>query len=70
MQTTPSATTRVESFAAGEEGTPSSLKAFGGGFIFLWLGMLALVYVARRRQLSLKAQLTQIEATLQRRAGS
>ncbi len=66
MQTTPTATTRVESFAAGEEGTPDSLKVFGGVYVFLWLGMLALVFVARRRQLALKIQLAQIEAALPR----
>lgn len=66
MQTTSTATTRVESFAAGEEGTPNSLKVFGGAYVFLWLGMLALVFVARRRQLALKAQLVHIEAALQR----
>jgi hypothetical protein len=69
MQTTPSAESRATSFAADTEvGTPASLKTFGGAYVLLWLGMLVLVYVARRKQLALKAKLVEVEAALHRRA--
>lgn len=68
MQTTPSTGERSTSFAASEDaGTPDSLKAFGGAYVFLWLGMLALVYVARRKQLALKSKLASVEAALAKR---
>lgn len=69
MQTTPSVSDRSTSFsAANDEGTPASLKAFGGAYIFLWLGMLALIYVARRKQLALKVKLAETERSIQARA--
>jgi hypothetical protein len=65
IQTGQSTPERATSFSAvNDGGTPASLRAFGGGYIFLWLGMLALVYVARRKQLALKAQLQSLENTL------
>jgi hypothetical protein len=68
MQTTPTPESRATSFSAVDDaGTPTSLKTFGGAYIFLWLGMLALVYLARRKQLALKAKLVEVEARLQRR---
>jgi len=67
MQTTPTAETRVSSFGIDEDvGTPTSLRVFGGAFVVLWLGMLALVYVARRKQLALKSKLTTAEAAVVR----
>lgn len=69
MQTTPSVSDRSTSFsAANDEGTPASLKAFGGAYIFLWLGMLALIYVARRKQLALKVKLAETERSIPARA--
>lgn len=68
MQTTPTAESRATSFAADADvATPASLKTFGAAYVVLWLGMLALVYLARRRQLALKAKLVDIEAALARR---
>lgn len=68
MQTTPSAGDRSTSFAASDDaGTPASLKTFGGAYVFLWLGMLVLVYVARRKQLALKTKLASVEAALAKR---
>lgn len=65
MQTTTTAETRVSSFGVDEDvSTPTSLRIFGGAFVFLWLGMLALVYVSRRKQLALKAKLTAAEAAV------
>jgi hypothetical protein len=69
MQTAPSVSDRSTSFSAvDDEGTPPSLKAFGGAYIFLWLGMLALIYVARRRQLALKAKLADAERSFHARS--
>jgi hypothetical protein len=68
MQTGQSTPERTTSFSAvNDGGTPPGLKAFGGGYIFLWLGMLALVYVARRKQLALKAKLATLETVLRAR---
>lgn len=68
MQTTSTTPERSTSFAASDDaGTPASLQAFGGAYIFLWLGMLALVYVARRKQLALKTKLASVEAALAKR---
>lgn len=68
MQTSPAAGDRSTTFTAvSDEGTPASLKAFGGTYIFLWLGMLALVFVARRKQLALKSKLAFAEAMMARR---
>lgn len=64
---TPSTETRASSFGVDEGvGTPASLKIFGGAFVILWLGMLGLVYVARRRQLALKSKLSSVETALAR----
>lgn len=69
MQNTPSVEGRVTSFSAVDDsGTPASLKTFGGAFIVLWLGMLALVYLTRRKQLALKVKLAQVESQLRHRA--
>lgn len=68
MQTTPTVDSRATSFAADTEvATPASLKTFGGAYVVLWLGMLALIYLARRRQLALKAKLFDIEVALSQR---
>lgn len=68
MQTTPSVGDRSTSFsAANEVETPASLKAFGGAYIVLWLGMLGLVYLARRKQIALKAKLNEVETALRGR---
>ncbi len=68
MQTTPAVGDRSTSFSANTDvETPASLKAFGGVYIVLWLGMLALVYLARRKQLALKSKLNDIETTLRSR---
>jgi MYXO-CTERM domain-containing protein len=50
--------------AADDSGPPASMKTFGLIFGVLWLGMLALVFVARRRQLRLKATLSATERVL------
>lgn len=69
MQTSPTVGDRSTVFVADVDAgeTPGSLKAFGGGFIGLWLGMLALVYVVRRKQLALKSKLATLEASLEER---
>lgn len=68
MQTKPSVSDRSTSFsAANDEGTPASLKAFGGAYILLWLGMLVFVYFARRKQVALKAKLADAERSFQSR---
>lgn len=68
MQPTPSVQSRETSFTVAEDvATPQSLKTFGGAYVFLWLGMLGLIYFARRKQLILKTKLSELEAVLQRR---
>lgn len=52
---------RATTFSAEDDsGPPASMKTFGVIFGILWLGMLALVFVTRRRQVRLRAN---IEAT-------
>lgn len=57
---------RATSFSAaeGDASPPTSMKVFGSIYVVLWLSMLALIYVARRRQRALKRQLEQAEALL------
>jgi MYXO-CTERM domain-containing protein len=50
--------------AADDEGPPASMKAFGVVFGALWLGMLALVFITRRRQLRLKRSIEATERSL------
>jgi hypothetical protein len=46
---------------------PPSVQIFGLVFLGLWLGMLALVYYARRRQLALRALVSDVEQLLRSR---
>ena len=56
---------RSTSFSAADDsGPPASMKTFGVIFGVLWLGMLALVFLARRRQLRLKEALGAAERIL------
>jgi MYXO-CTERM domain-containing protein len=50
--------------AADDSGPPASMKTFGVVFGVLWLGMLALVFVARRRQVRLKQAVASAERAL------
>ncbi len=56
---------RATTFSAVDDsGPPTSMKVFGSLFMGLWLGMLVLVFVARRRQLRLKATISAAERVL------
>lgn len=57
---------RATSFSAaeGDSSPPTSMKVFGSVYVVLWLGMLALIYLAHRRQQALKRQLERAEALL------
>lgn len=56
---------RSIAFDAAENGeSGDSLKPFGLLFGLLWLGMLVLLYVARRRQDALRVKVERIEAAL------
>jgi MYXO-CTERM domain-containing protein len=50
--------------AVDDSGPPTSMKVFGVVFGVLWLGMLALVFLARRRQVRLRAHLDVAERAL------
>jgi hypothetical protein len=55
---------RSTAFDAAENGeSGDSLRPFGIVFGVLWLGMLVLLYVARRRQDALRAKVERVEAT-------
>lgn len=50
--------------AADDSGPPASMKMFGVIFGVLWLGMLALVFVTRRRQVRLRESIDATERKL------
>lgn len=60
----PLPSTRSTGFDAVNEAISPEVQAFGAIFIVLWMLLLALVFVTRRKQRILRAEVERLEAAL------
>ena len=61
----PLPTSRSTGFVPVNEPVSPEVRAFGGVFIVLWLLLLAFLFVTRRKQRLLRAEVERLEAALE-----
>jgi hypothetical protein len=55
---------RATGFSAADEAISPEVQAFGGVFIVFWMALLAFMFVTRRQQRVLRAEVERLEAAL------